>query len=245
MVPRRIVVMSCFCLMILASPAWAGQALLVQGMEAQKAWRNEEALKLLNEYVDRYPQIREARYYRALALNGLGRHKEALEDVDKALTDNPKNVNFLMAKGDILVALERRPEAILIFTQAMQCDPRNPEACKERGDCLAQEGQFAGAIDDLNRAARLAPRDPWVFNKRGMVWFCQGEYLKAVADFTAAINLQPDLAISYFFRGNIYRHHLKERDKAIADYQKGCRLGSPLCCGELEKMGVKPVAGGQ
>ena len=49
MVPRRIVVMSWFCLMILASPAWAGQALLVKGMEAQKAGRNEEALKLLND----------------------------------------------------------------------------------------------------------------------------------------------------------------------------------------------------
>jgi len=243
MVPRRIVVMAWFCLMILASPAWAGQALLVKGMEAQKAGRNAEALKLLTEYVDRYPQVREARYYRALALNGLGRHKEALEDVDKALADNPGNINFLLAKGNILVALERRPEAILIYTQAMQCDPRNAEACKERGECLLQEGQFAEALTDLNKAAGLAPRDPWVFNKRGMVWFCQGEYQKAVADFTAAIRLQPDLAISYFFRGNIYRHHLKEPEKAIADYRQGCRLGSSLCCGELEKMGVKPAAG--
>jgi len=245
MVLGRIVAMSLFGLMVLSAPAWAGQALLVKGMEAQKAGRHEEALKLLSEYVDRYPQVREARYYRALALNGLGRNKEALEDVDKALADNPGNVNFLLAKGSILVALERRPEAILIFTQAMQCDPRNAEACKERGDCLAQEGQFAEAIADLNRAAGLARRDPWVFNKRGMVWFCQGEYQKAVDDFTTAIQLKPDLAISYFFRGNIYRHHLKEREKAIADYQKGCRLGSPLCCEELEKMGVKPAAGGK
>ena len=245
MVLRRMVVMSWFCLMILASPVCADQALMVKGMEAQKAGRNAEALKLLNEYVDRYPQVREARYYRALALNGLGRHKEALEDVDMALADNPNNVNFLLVKGNILVALERRPEAILIYTQAMQCDPRNAEACKERGDCLAQEGQFAEALDDLNKAARLAPRDPWVFNKRGMVWFCQGEYQKAAADFSTAIRLQPDLAISYFFRGNIYRHHLKEPKKAIADYRKGCGLGSSLCCGELEKMGVKPAAGSQ
>lgn len=243
MVPRRMVVMSWFCLMIMASPGWAGQALLVKGMEAQKAGRNEEALKLLNDYVDRYPQIREARYYRALALHGLGRHKEALEDVDNALADNSGNVNFLMAKGNILVALERRPEAILIYAQVMQYDPRNAEAYKERGDCLAQESQFAEALADLNKAARLAPRDPWVFNKRGMVWFCQSEYHKAVADFTTAIRLKPDLALSYFFRGNIYQHHLKKPKQAIADYQKGCRLGSSLCCGELEKMGVKPEAG--
>ena len=172
--------------------------------------------------------------------SGLGRNKEALEDVDKALADNPGNVDFLLAKGNILVALERRPEAILIFAQAMRCDPRNAEACKERGDCLAQEGKFAEAIADLNRAAGLAPRDPWVFNKRGMAWFCQGEYQKAVDDFTTAIRLQPDLAMSYFFRGNIYRYHLKQRDQAIADFQEGCRLGNPLCCGELEKLGIKP-----
>ncbi|MFA5110076.1 MAG: tetratricopeptide repeat protein, partial [Desulfobaccales bacterium] len=179
--------------------------------------------------------------YRALALQGLNRDKEALESVDKALVDNPGNVKYLMAKGNILVKLERRPEAILIFSQVMKCDPRNAEACKERGDCLAQEGQFAEAIADLNRAARLNPVDPWVFNKRGLAWFCQGDYQKAVEDFTTAIRLKPDLALSYFFRGNIYRHHLKEQDKAIADYQEGCRLGSPLCCQELEKIGVAPA----
>jgi tetratricopeptide (TPR) repeat protein len=241
MVLGRMVAMSLFGLMVLSAPAWGDQALLVKGMEAQKAGRNVEALKLLNEYVDRFPQVNEARYYRALALTGLGRHKEALEDVDKALVDNPGNTNFLLAKGNILVALERRPEAILIFSHAMRCDPRTAEACKERGDCLAQEGQFIEALADLNRAARLAPRDPWVFNKRGMAWFCQGEYQKAVDDFTTAISMQPELALSYFFRGNIYRHHLGQQDKAIADYQAGCRLGSSLCCGELEKLGVKPA----
>jgi tetratricopeptide (TPR) repeat protein len=244
MVPRLTVLVALICLIVLALPAGADQALMVKGMDALKAGRHQEALKLLNEYVRRYPQVPEARYYRALALNGLDRKKEALEDVDKVLVDNPGNVNALLLKGNLLVEMDRRPEAILIFTQVMKCDPRNSEACKERGDCLAQEGQFAEAIADLDRAARLAPRDPWVFNKRGMAWFCQGEYQRAVDDFSTAIRLQPDLALSYFFRGNIYRHHLGERDKAIADYQEGCRLGNPLCRDELEKMGVKPVAMG-
>jgi tetratricopeptide (TPR) repeat protein len=136
--------------------------------------------------------------------------------------------------------MDRRPEAILIYTQVIKEDPREVEAYKERADTFAQEGQFDKAIADLNRAARLAPRDPWVFDKRGLAWFCKGEYQKAVDDFTTAIHLRPNLAVSYFYRGNIYRHHLGQRDKAIADYQAGCRLGNSLCCNELEKLGVKP-----
>jgi tetratricopeptide (TPR) repeat protein len=233
-------------LVVLTGLAWlpgavqAGQALLVKAMEAQKAGHNAEALKLLNLYVERFPQMKGARYYRALALDGLGRKKEALEDVDQALEDNPCCVKYLMLKGKILASMDRRPEAILIFSRVIKEDPREVEAYKERGEALSQEGRFDQALADLNRAARLAPRDPWVFNKRGLVWFCKGDYRQAVHDFTTAIKLRPDLAISYFFRGNIYRHHLHQREQAIADFQRGCCLGSTLCCRELEKMGVKP-----
>jgi tetratricopeptide (TPR) repeat protein len=228
------------CLLVLAAPAWAGQTLLAKGIQAQKAGRNAAALKLLNEYVKRYPQVAAARYYRALALNGLGRKQEALADVDKALADNPNNLKALMLKGDLLASLGRRPEAILVYSRIIKFDPKSAEAYKQEGDCLSQLGKFDAALADFNRAARLAPTDPWVFNKRGLVWFCKGDYQKAVTDFTHAIHLQPDLALSYFFRGNMYNYHLKQRDKAIADYQQGCRLGSTLCCNELEKMEIKP-----
>ena len=144
-----------------------------------------------------------------------------------------------MTKANLLADLDRRPEAIEVLTQALKCDPKNAEALKERGECQAQEGCFPEAMSDLNRAAQLAPRDPWVFNKRGLVWFCQGEYRKAVEDFSTAIRLAPDSPHAYFFRGNMYRFHLGETEKAIADYKKSCALGFPLACGELEKLGAK------
>ena len=147
---------------------------------------------------------------------------------------------MLIAKGNLLAGMDRRAEAIEAFSQAIKCDPRNAEALKERGECEAQEGCFPEAMSDLNRAAKLTPLDPWVYNKRGIVWFCQGEYDKAVADFSIAIRLAPESPHAYFFRANMYRHHLGEPQKAIADYQKACKLGHSLSCGELEKMGVKP-----
>jgi Tfp pilus assembly protein PilF len=61
-----------------------------------------------------------------------------------------------------------------------------------------------------------------------------------VADFSTAIRLAPDSPQAYFFRANMYRHHLNKPDKAAADYRKACALGHPLACQELEKMGLKP-----
>ncbi len=226
-------------MVIIPAAAWGGQNLLVKGIEAQKAGKNEQAVKLLGEYVKRYPQIEEARRYYALALAGVGRKAAALEELNQGLAQHPGDILLLLAKGNLLMGMDRRAEAIEIFTQALNCDPKNAEALKERGECQAQEGCFPEAMADLNRAAQLTPQDPWVYNKRGMVWFCQGEYQKAVADFSTAIRLAPDSPHAYFFRGNMYHYHLSEPDKAAADYRRACQLGHPLSCRELEKLGVK------
>ncbi len=225
------------CLVFLATAAWAGQNLLIKGMEAQKAGDNETAEKLLGEYLRRYPQMEGARRYYALALAGLGRKAEALEQLDKGLAEHSGDVQLLLTKGNLLAGMDRRAEAIEVFTQAIKCDPNSAQAFKERGECQAQEGCFPEAMADLNLAAKLTPLDPWVYNKRGIVWFCQGEYKKAVADFSIAIRLAPDSPHAYFFRANMYRHHLGEPDKAAADYRRACALGHPLSCQELEKMG--------
>ena len=71
-----------------------------QGDGGPEGGAQREALKLLNTYVDRYPQVPEARYYRALALSGLGRNKEALEDVDKALADNSGECQLSPGQGE-------------------------------------------------------------------------------------------------------------------------------------------------
>ena len=67
-------------LIMLATAAWADQNLLIKGIEAQKAGKNEQAVTLLSHYLEQYPQIPEARRYLALALAGLGRQAEALKD---------------------------------------------------------------------------------------------------------------------------------------------------------------------
>ena len=163
----RSIILGLFCLGILTSPAWADQNLLVKGVEAQKAGKNEQAVTLLSQYLQQYPQIPEARRYLALALAGLGRQDEALKELDQGLAKHPGDIQLLLTKANLLTSMDRRSEAIAVLTQALKCDPKNAEALKERGECQAQEGCFPEAMADLNRATQLAPKDPWVYNKRG------------------------------------------------------------------------------
>lgn len=232
----------CGCLMVvLVLQVWlpgvgrAEQSLLEQGVEAFKAQNYGKAVELLGNYLKSEPGAVDARRYRAQALTRLERPEEALQEIEAGLQHHPKDVSLLLVKGSLLGELGRRGEAIQVFSQVLQDDPQNAEALKERGVNRANEGRLEEALQDLNQAVKFIPKDPWVYNHRGMVYFCQNNLKAAIADFSTAIKLRPDLPHAYFFRGNLYRYHLNQPDKALADFKEGCRLGHPLCCQEVEK----------
>jgi tetratricopeptide (TPR) repeat protein len=216
------------------------QDLLTQGLTAQAAGKHDQAVELFRRYLQDHEDSAAAWRYLAASLNALGRKTETLKELDTALGRHPRDTALLLAKAKLLADLDRRPEAIQVFNQVLNLDAENAEALKERGDNLAQEGQLEEALQDLDRAVTLAPKDPWGFQKRGMVKFCQGRYEDSVADFGEAIRLRPEIPFFYFARGQVYLRHLNDRDKAVADFQEGCRLGQPLCCRELENLGIKP-----
>jgi len=227
-------------IMILAALAPArAQDLLEQGLAAKKAKEYDKAVELLGNYLKKYPHTPEAWEARALSLAALGRGEEALRDLDMGLTYNSKNISLMMAKGKILAEMERRQDAIAAFSQVLALDPGNTEALKERAENLIQEGQAYQAILDLNRAITLAPADPWSYHKLGMAELCLNHFREAAEAMSTAIRLSPQTALFYFARGEIYLRHLDDREKAKADFKKGCDLGHPLCCRELELLAAR------
>ena len=228
--------------LLVAGPASGGDTTLEQGLAAFKAQNYGAAVKIFQEYLQCQPQDLTARSHLVQAFQRLERPKEALAEVEIGLKYNPEARELLLLKGSLLGELGERDQAVAIFDQVLRQDPDNVTALKERGVNLANDGRLDEALRDLNRAAQLAPTDPWIFNHRGMVHFCRRDYAAAVADFSQAIQLRPDLPHAYFFRGNLYRYHLQEPEKARADFSEGCRQGHPLCCEELEKLGPAPKA---
>ncbi len=214
------------------------QDLLTQGLAAQQAGKHDQAVELFQKYLTPDQDSVAARRYLAASLAALGRKEAALATLNQGLQKHPRDTALLLAKGKLLAEMERRQEALETFNRILSVDGEHCDALKERGDCLAQEGRYEDALADFNRAAALNPADPWTFHQRGMVQFCLGHYQQAVDDFSTAIRLRNDIPLFYFARGQIYLRHLNDRDKGVADFKQGCKLGHPLCCQELQSLGV-------
>ncbi len=221
-----------------AGTGWA-KDLLEDGLAAQKAKNYPQAIELLSQYLKKYPHTPEAWRARALSHAAQDSNEEALRDLGMGLKFNPKDISLMMSKGKVLGKMGRYQDAIATFSQVLTMEPSNTEALKERADNLIQDSQVDKAILDLNQAVALEPTDPWAYYKLGMAELCLNNFKEAAAAFGTAIRLSPETPFFYFARGEVYLHHLDSRDKAKADFKKGCDLGHSLCCRELEKMAPK------
>ena len=104
---RKLALLS-LCLILLTTAAWADQNLLVKGMEAQKTGKNEQAVTLLSQYLQQYPQIPEARRYLALAL---GQNDRALSYFEGAVAADPLDPDKYNLLGQALILKGRSDEA--------------------------------------------------------------------------------------------------------------------------------------
>lgn len=134
----------------------AGHALL-------KRNRAAEAVRPLEDAVRIYP-FPDARVDLAVAWNGSGRHKEALESLqllDQAFPDH-RRIRFEMAH--CLVSLNRPGEALPILQQLVQKDAKDVGALQELAYVLTELKRPAEAVPHLRAAVGLVPKDPapWV-----------------------------------------------------------------------------------
>jgi tetratricopeptide (TPR) repeat protein len=94
----------------------------------------------------------EDHYYRGKSLLALGRHEEALDDLDCALqigyTDSAVHHARAMAKQ----AQNHLADALLDFTEALQQEPLNPKFLYDRGQCYRSVGKPEQAETDLTLA---------------------------------------------------------------------------------------------
>lgn len=176
----------------------------------------QNALIDIGEAIRLEPGNADAYRTRARLQFRIGSADLALADIEKA-TQLSWDASSLNLKGDILVALKRHDDAFRAFSSAIV-------AAK-----ASYERKVAAATSEEHKASLLNIRDrqtALAYIDRGDLLRDQGRYDDALSDYGNAIKWDPNYYRAYQGRGFLYEK-LKDRNRALADYEKAASLHEP------------------
>ena len=102
-------------------------------------------------------------------------------------------------------------------------DPKNRQAWVQLGNDYFDTDQAQKAVNAYGKALELEPNNPNASNiltDQGVMYRKMGLFDKAIENFEKANKLDPKHAQSLFNLGVVYANDLKQKDKAIAAWQR-------------------------
>jgi tetratricopeptide (TPR) repeat protein len=172
---------------------------------------------------------------RPLADIQVGRYYSVLQKFDQAakalqavLDRDPKDIDAVMALGDVLRASKKFGEAAEVYTRAISQIP-NPEKTHwwlfyNRGICFERTKQWPKAEADFKKALELSPNEASVLNYLGYSWIDMGINLdQGLELIKKAVEQNPDDGYIVDSLGWAY-YRLGRWDEAVKELEKAVNL---------------------
>jgi tetratricopeptide (TPR) repeat protein len=122
-----------------------------------QAGEPDRALAAYGQAIKLRPEEPDLRIDRALALAGVERYWDAIEDLDAAIRQQPGRAEAYVYRAQSLLKLSRAAQAETDLGKALGIDPAQPDALLLRGTLRAQRGNEAGARSDWEKVAQAGP----------------------------------------------------------------------------------------
>ena len=185
------------------------------------------AIKVYERVPATSPLKRNAQIQQATDLDAVDRSEEAIRILKGVISEDPKDLEAIMALGNIERGKKKFADCAQTYTQgidvqAAQGDKPNWVSFYFRGICQERSKQWAKAEADMRKALALQPEQPHVLNYLGYSWIDQGINLdEAMKMIKRAVDQRPDdgyivdsLGWAYFRIGN-YEEAVKTLERAI------------------------------
>lgn len=205
----------------------------------------DEALKLLNEALGKFPDYVPLLNTLGILHNETGNHYEALRYLDRSLAiESNNNPWSLYNKAMTLRTLGYFEEEHKLLLNLLEIDPENPNYIAELAFCEVQRGNYQEAVKGCKKAIKKGYENPLVYT-----WLCKA-YFKMDCmreSFAAAwegIKKFPDQEAELYAFLGIGHMELEQFEEAKTVFQKGLNLDPdsevfPVLLDTVEKMSKK------
>lgn len=194
-------------------------------------WQNSIGMKrlcvLTARAIEIAPNYGEAHAYVGLTYHDVGRYREALESLNRAirmqpsLTDDPYWLHMLgLASGHA----ERWEQSLAAFTKLTESNASNGGAWHGLGWALANLNRDSEALAPLQRGIRLEPQNASAHHDLGNSYFKLQRFNEAAEQFQEYIRLKPNDPAGHHSLGMSYCG-LGEFALAVEPFRRALSLG--------------------
>ena len=117
-------------------------------------------------------------------------YASAIEYFDKAILENPKNVDAYLERGAAKAELDKYESAIEDFNKAIELEPTNSDAYLGRAAVYSETGYNESSLKDLNKAVELNPCVK-TYSSRALNYIEQKDFENARKDIASARAIEP------------------------------------------------------
>ncbi len=203
------------------------------GLAYSGAKEDQRASENCDKAVDLAPEAYWPYLYRGSMFQKLKKYSLAIEDYTKAIQIEPTSECYFW-RGISYKSVKKYDRAIEDFTAAIELAPACLPPLVQRAFVYDVQGDYPSAVADYtmiidietSQAGETEQRQflPLIYDLRGTAYHRLGELGKAIEDYTKAIEYEPNVAETYFKRGNLYLQ-IGESSKGTADLKKARELG--------------------
>src|SRR6185312_1777549 len=189
--------------------------------------RPQMAIKVYERVPASSPLKRNAQIQLATDLDAADRSDEAIKILKEVTAEAPKDIEAIMALGNIERGRKKFGDCATTYTQAIDATPGVTDkntwvTYYYRGICEERSKQWSKAEADMRKALELQPEQPHVLNYLGYSWIDQGINLdEGMKMIRRAVDQRPDdgyivdsLGWAFYRIGN-YEDAVKNLERAI------------------------------
>jgi tetratricopeptide (TPR) repeat protein len=179
----------------------------------------------INEALRLDPQDASVRLSMAALYKGMGRTREAIEELHRIIDSFPGSEEAHQRLGRLLMDEGRTDEGLAELEKAIKLRPSYWRTHFDLGVALYTAGRFPEAVDAFRRVTELQPDNAWGYLMLGAAYHAQDDTTRALPNYQAAIKLGNPRAYS-----NMGALHLDEGrpEEAARCYEKALEI-EPSC----------------
>lgn len=199
----------------LSSSTYMAEALMLEGLGAQKRGNSERAMQLYQRAASWSTADPQLRYLQGHHWNRLGQPNKAKAAYASSLDISP-NMSVTLIKYAELLALTGDPAAAQqMIDHALQLAPADPRAQEIAGLVLGVQGDHAGAALHFEKAVELSVKpSPKLLNHASYALFKLTDYDRALKYVDEALRKDPSHPDNHLLRGKILMA-MKRSDDAV------------------------------